>query len=211
MESSDWLAAMTTTFSPRSDKAERTEGLDRLEGLKSYPDGWRPSVPYQRQLVVSMPKFAQVGLDMKDYVLARDLVEKVYDADGFTLRHARLRECPYSGVEVEFVQVEDKKDYRVHIDHVVAVADAWNAGGYRWSPKGRNWQRFCNDPANLLAVSVSANTSKGDRTADKWLPSNPIHDYRVRFVLLQVGVKARYRLAVTDPERAAMRAVLESE
>jgi hypothetical protein len=57
-------------------------------------------------------------------------------------------------------------------------------------------------------VSVRADTSKGDRNAAEWLPDNPEHDYRQRFVVLQIAVKVRYRLSVTEPEKAAMLEVL---
>jgi hypothetical protein len=59
-----------------------------------------------------------------------------------------------------------------------------------------------------LAVSVRANTQKGDRNAAQWLPDNPKHDYRQRLVVLQIGVKARYRLSVTESEKAAMLRIL---
>jgi len=52
------------------------------------------------------------------------------------------------------------------------------------------------------------NAAKGDKNAAHWLPANSMHDFRKRFVTLQVQVKARYKLSVTESEAAAMRQVL---
>lgn len=109
--------------------------------LARRDDGAVPPVSYNRQLVVAMPKFSGINLDLKDYVFARDLDDRVYDADGFTMRSAVLTEDPYSGAQVGFRCSEVKSDWVAHIDHVVAVADAWN----RWALKGPKWRRFCND------------------------------------------------------------------
>jgi hypothetical protein len=61
---------------------------------------------------------------------------------------------------------------------------------------------------NLLAVQASANRQKGDGDAATWLPANKA--YRCGYVARQVSVKAKYRLWVTAPERAAMQRVLSS-
>jgi hypothetical protein len=201
----DW----TMTFSAEVTETEREEALALLDGLVVRPDGWEPATRYSRQLAVTMPSFPQIGLTMKDHILTRDLTDRRYAlTDGFTVKSGLLRECPYSGAEVRYEAPEGDQRSAVHIDHIVSVSDAWDSGGHRWSPKGRNWQRFCNWPANLLAVSVAANTSKGDKNAAGWLPDNPKHDYRRRFAALQVAVKARYRLSVTESEAAAMRGIL---
>ncbi|MDR1189390.1 MAG: hypothetical protein LBK95_18390 [Bifidobacteriaceae bacterium] len=136
---------LTTAFSARVDAAQTAEAAGLLDGLKRRADGWEPAARYARQLAVTMPTFAQVGLTMKDYILARDLVDREYGPDGFTLRSGLLRECPYSGVEVRFAPAGPEDRSAIHIDHIVSVSDAWDSGGHRWSPKGRNWQRFCND------------------------------------------------------------------
>jgi hypothetical protein len=110
-----------------------------------------------------------------------------------------------------FRQSDDKTEWYVHIDHVVvAVADAWVSGGYRWPLDGPKWVRFCNWPENLLAVSSSANMAKGDSHAGLWLPSNPVHDWRVRYVIMQLQVKTHFNLSLSESEAEAMRRVLET-
>jgi len=41
-------------------------------------------------------------------------------------------------------------------------------------------------------------------------PNNPVHDFRRRFVILQIQVKFRYKLSVTESEAAAMLGVLSA-
>ncbi|MDR2254044.1 MAG: HNH endonuclease family protein [Bifidobacteriaceae bacterium] len=114
------------------------------------------------------------------------------------------------GKAVRFRQSEDEIEWYVHIDHVVAVADAWVSGGCRWPFDGPKWVEFCNWPGNLLAVSSSANLSKGDSNAANWLPSNPVHDWRIRYVIMQSQVKAHFNLSLSESEAEAMRRLLET-
>jgi hypothetical protein len=60
---------------------------------------------------------------------------------------------------------------------------------------------------NLLAVSSSANRSKGDGDAATWLPSNK--SYRCAYVARQVAVKAKYGLWITAAERGAAVQILD--
>ena len=78
----------------------------------------------------------------------------------------------------------------VDVDHVVALGDAWQKGAQAWDAGKR--ARFANDPANLAAVSASANRAKGDGDAATWLP--PRKAYRCQYVARQVRVKAAYGL-----------------
>jgi hypothetical protein len=202
-------AGMLTRYVPDWTADERESALASLHTLKRHKDGWTPTKPYQRQLVVSMPTFQPIGLDLKDYIFARDLDQRVYEADSFTLRSGVLTEDPYTGEQVRFRQTDDKSEWYVHIDHVVAVADAWVSGGYRWPLDGPKWVKFCNWPGNLLAVSSSANMAKRDSNAAQWLPGNPKHDWRVRYVMMQIQIKARFNLSASDSEAEMMERVLQ--
>jgi hypothetical protein len=150
-------------------------------------------------------------MDVKDMVLARDVdpVGKVYDSDGYTLREAVLHD-PYTGTDVDFRQVKDVADRKIDLDHVVALSDAFTSGGHRWKPDGYTWMNIANDPGNLLAVSQSVNRAKGSRNAALWLPQNPGHDFRGRYIIMQIQIKARYRLSVTRSEAETMTQVLIS-
>ena len=60
---------------------------------------------------------------------------------------------------------------RLDIDHFIPLAEAHRSGSDTWTPEQR--QAFANDLTNehsLIAVSASANRSKGDRDPANWLP-----------------------------------------
>ena len=94
----------------------------------------------------------------------------------------------------------------VQVDHVVALADAWQKGAQQWTQERR--VAFANDPLDLLAVGSEVNQQKSNSDAASWLP--PYKPFRCAFVTRQVQVKARYRLWVTPAERDAIRRVLAS-
>lgn len=96
---------------------------------------------------------------------------------------------PYTGTVIEEAS-------KVDIDHVVALRDAWDSGGAAWSADRK--AQFANDPDNLLAVSASANRSKGSRGPSEWLP--PKADYRCEYIRKWVGVMSKYDLAITPCE-----------
>jgi hypothetical protein len=94
----------------------------------------------------------------------------------------------------------------VQVDHVVALADAWQKGAQQLSPAER--ERFANDPLNLLAVDGALNQQKSDGDAATWLPPN--RGFWCALVARQVAVKARYGLWVTQAEKDAITRVLAS-
>ena len=108
---------------------------------------------------------------------------------------------PYTGRPIRFVIGGPSE---IDVDHVVALADAWQKGAAAWSPGIR--LAFANDPLALLAVDAHTNRSKGDGDAATWLPPN--RSYRCAYVAQQVAVKAKYGLWVTVAERDAMVRVL---
>lgn len=155
------------------------------------------------------------GCDTRNDILARDLhragprgegagdpAERAAGTDPCVVTAGSLDD-PYTGATIAFER--GKHSARVQIDHVVALADAWVAGAWRWESVHR--ARFANDPDNLLAVSGSANQDKGAKRADEWLPDNS--GYHCVYVLRQVKVKRRYALSVTRAERAAMSDALD--
>jgi hypothetical protein len=88
------------------------------------------------------------------------------------------------------------------IDHLVALAEAWDSGANRWNAGTR--KRFANDLVDgrtLIAVSASSNRSKSDRDPAEWLPPRG----KCRYVKHWVAVKIRWRLKVDGSERRALR------
>src|SRR5699024_11241030 len=99
-----------------------------------------------------------------------------------------------------------KPSREVHIDHVVALADAWSKGASDWTPSQA--QVFANDPLNLLPTQGWVNEEKGALDAATWLPHN--EGFWCFFAVQQVLVKEKYDLGVSDAEAAELLATLET-
>lgn len=110
---------------------------------------------------------------------------------------------PYSGDTIAFERGQDTSS-AVQIDHVVALADAWQKGAQQWD-EGRR-KELANDPLNLLAADGPLNGQKGAGDTATWLPPNA--GFRCAYVARQVAVKLEYGLWVTQAEQDAMEKVL---
>jgi hypothetical protein len=141
------------------------------------------------------------GCDQRDDVLHRDLTD-VRDRTGSTcvVVSGTLAD-PYTGTTVAFAKAQAD---RVQIDHVVPLAAAWAQGASRWTAQRR--EAFANDLGNLIATTAGPNESKGDDTADKWIPPNAA--FGCAYGRVVVTVKQRYDLSVTAAEDAALRRLL---
>jgi hypothetical protein len=94
----------------------------------------------------------------------------------------------------------------VSIDHIVALAEAWRSGASGWSTDQR--QDFANDleHAQLIAVSVSSNSSKGDNDPSEWTPPNT--GMWCVYAREWIDVKYVYGLTMDAPEKAALEDML---
>lgn len=144
------------------------------------------------------------GCDTRNDVLRRDLTAIVVKpgTQGCLVLSGVLHD-PYGGSTISFVRGVGTSS-EVQIDHVVALADAWQTGAQQWPEDKR--LRFANDPRELLAVSGPLNAQKGSSDAASWLP--PSRPFRCEYVARQVTVKAAYGLWVTRAERDAIARVL---
>ncbi|WP_345605652.1 HNH endonuclease family protein [Pseudonocardia adelaidensis] len=178
-------AATALTTLPVKGRALRT-GYDREEFGQSWSDVDRN------------------GCDQRNDVLARDLTEVEYRPGTHScVVQAGTFTDPYSGRTVPFQRGRGTSD-DVQIDHVVALANAWQTGAQQLDGEAR--ERFANDPLNLMAAEGEVNQQKGDGDAATWLP--PARGFRCAYVARQVAVKAKYRLWVTAAERDAIAGVL---
>ena len=142
------------------------------------------------------------GCDQRNDVLHRDLAEvEVRDGTQGCVVVAGVLEDPYSGETVRFAK---ETAAEVPIDHVVPLAAAWVQGAARWTTEER--KLFANDPANLMATTRAQNSSKGDSTADEWVPEDPA--YGCSYATVVVTVKQTYVLSVTGEEAAALESLL---
>lgn len=93
------------------------------------------------------------------------------------------------------------------IDHMVPLKEAWISGASGWTASRR--EAFANDlgdSRSLIAVSASANRSKGDQDPDSWLP--PATGYRCAYVSDWIAVKHRWGLSVDSAEKSALQSQL---
>lgn len=142
------------------------------------------------------------GCDQRNDVLARDMSEVHREGPCKVL--TGTLDDPYTATTINFVRGQDTST-DVHIDHVVALSDAWQKGAQQISAERR--EELANDHLNLLAVDGPANMQKGDGDAATWLPAN--RPFRCSYVSTQVQVKAKYELWVTAAERDAIARELE--
>ena len=107
---------------------------------------------------------------------------------------------PYSGVVTN-------DPLAVDVDHVLALKEIHEAGGWRWEKARR--VRAANWMFNLLAVSAKENRAKGARGLHEWLP--PRQEFHCRYVEVRATVRFVLRLPPSSvPEADVARRVLDS-
>lgn len=183
------------------DYAAARATLDTLE-----VKGRAPKANYDRDEFG--PAWADIdrnGCDQRNDVLARDLTDLTFKpgTHDCVVLTGTLAD-PYTGTTIAF-QRGQATSSAVQIDHVVALADAWQKGAQQWTPERR--QEFANDPQNLRAVDGPANQQKGAGDAATWLPANKAH--RCDYAATQVTVKSEYGLWVTQAEYDALARILD--
>ena len=151
------------------------------------------------------PAWADVdrnGCDQRNDVLHRDLTDvQVREGTQGCVVVAGVLDDPYTGAVVPFVKADAAL---VPIDHVVPLAAAWAQGAAEWTPEERAF--FANDVANLIATTRAENSSKGDSTAEEWVPPDPT--YGCSYGTVVVTVKHDYALSVTPAEAVALEDLL---
>lgn len=136
------------------------------------------------------------GCDTRNDILRRDLESLTVKPDTMgCVAQSGWLDDPFSGERLWFKRPGASK--HIHIDHIVALSDAWQKGAQQLSVEQR--KNFANDPLNLWAVDGSLNMSKGDSDAATWLPPNT--SIRCDYVSYQVAVKDRYNLWMTTAEK----------
>lgn len=149
------------------------------------------------------------GCNQRDDVLLRDVDRSKRWRVGVQgrCRHDMLAGTwndPYTGTSITLTNAKAQDQaQRVQVDHIVPLAAAFRYGANGWSDARR--LKFATDLNNLVAVSGSANTSKGDQDPAAWRPRKAAQcGYAVRYI----AVKAKYALPTDTSEKAALASML---
>lgn len=173
-----------------------------LESLTVIDDGTSLAVDaYDRELFGQ--RWLDVdrnGCDTRNDTLRRDLDDLVVreGTHGCVAQSGVLVDA-YSGDEFVFERGTAHAG-ELHVDHIVALSDAWHKGAEEWSEERR--AEFANDPMNLVVTFGQVNMSKGASDASSWVP--PAEDAWCGFAVHVVWVKDEYDLAVSTDEAASL-------
>ncbi len=181
-----------------------TRALDLLETLPVK--GRAPKTGYDRdQFGQAWLDVDSNGCDTRNDMLNRDLRDIVHVNSVPCKVRAGVLDDPYTNTTISFLRGQDTSS-DVQIDHIVALADAWQKGAQQLSFEQR--VAFANDPLNLQSTDGPTNQRKGAGDAATWLPPNG--SFRCEYVARQIGIKAKYQLWMTDAEKEAIKRVLST-
>jgi len=171
--------------------------LGLLTALDCVPVAEEHIGGYKRSLFKHWIDANKNGKDTRAEVLiAESLVSVRFSATGKTVSTGKWLSL-YDGET--WTKASD-----VDVDHVVALAEAWRSGAWKWSSARR--QAYANDLGvawTLRAVTDNVNQEKSDDDPTYWLP--PLESANCVYLTEWVAVKIRWKLSVDAEERQSIR------
>lgn len=157
-----------------SDKLNQESGYDRRTFMKGWED-----------------KDGDCQDARQEVLISESLEKVVLDSTGCRVVTG-LWYDPYTGKHFR-----DPSD--LDIDHFVPLEEAYDSGADAWNfDQRRTYANNLEDEDILIAVSLSANRSKGSRDPSQWMPDN--QRYHCEYLSTWIGIKARYGLVMDDRE-----------
>ena len=92
---------------------------------------------------------------------------------------------------------------KLDVDHMVPLGNAHQSGAWDWPDERKQlYANFLDDTQHLIAVTASANRSKGARGPDEWKPED--ESYWCQYAIDWATIKNTWNLTVTEPEYRAL-------
>jgi hypothetical protein len=189
------MLSLVTLGVSRAQSAHGATNSDQLASLRVEPEH---RGGYQRSLFPHWDKLAN-GCTVREQVLIHE-----------SLINATVAKSGCRVVSGEWFSPYDNTRYYdptyIEIDHVVALAEAWDSGAWSWSATKR--RAFANDlvsTVTLRAVSGVSNQAKSAKDPSEWLPAV---EFRCTYVREWVSIKARWGLSVDARERDVIKSAL---
>ncbi len=88
----------------------------------------------------------------------------------------------------------------VDVDHIVALAEAWDSGASAWTAEQRD--EFAGVVINLWLMTDNLNQSKSAQDAAEWVP--PFQEAKCFYIQAYIEVKIEWNLSVDQAEKSAL-------